>query len=87
MKLQKIQILSQTIANEWNGITSQIGDSVASSYDLSNMYDLEKDELASQDAMSAIGADVMADDEAEEEDELKINNDIAAFVESFKHLY
>ena len=87
MKLQKIQILMQTISNEWNGITSQIGDSVASSYDLSNMYDLEKDELASQDAMSAIGADVMADDEAEEEDELKINNDIAAFVESFKHLY
>lgn len=87
MKLQKIQILTQTIANEWNGITSQIGDTVANSYDLSNMGDLEKDELASQDAMGMVGADVLADQEAEEEDDLKINNDIAAFVESFKHLY
>ena len=87
MKLQKIQILSQTIANEWNGIVSQIGDNVASSYDLSNMGDLEKDELSSVDAMNQIGADVMADDEQEEEDDLKINSDIAAFVESFKHLY
>jgi hypothetical protein len=87
MKLQKIQILTQTIANEWNGITSQIGDTVANSYDLSNMGDLEKDELSSVDAMNQIGADVMADDEQEEEDDLKINSDIAAFVESFKHLY
>ena len=87
MKLQKIQILSQTIANEWNGIVSQISDTCANSYDLSNMSDLEKDELASQDAMSMVGADVMADDEAAEEDDLKINNDIASFVESFKHLY
>ena len=87
MKLQKIQILSQTIANEWNGIVSQISDSCANSYDLSNMCDLEKDELASQDAMNMIGADVMAADEAAEEDDLKINNDIASFVESFKHLY
>ena len=87
MKLQKIQILSQTIANEWNGIVSQISDTCANSYDLSNMCDLEKDELASQDAMNMIGADVMADDEAAEEDDLKINNDIASFVESFKHLY
>ena len=87
MKLQKIQILSQTIANEWNGIVSQIGDSVASSYDLSNMGDLEKDELSSVDAMNQVGADVMADDEQEEEDDLKINSDIAAFVESFRHLY
>ena len=87
MKLQKIQILTQTIANEWNGITSQIGDTVANSYDLSNMGDLEKDELASQDAMNMVGADVLAGQEAEEEDDLKINNDIAAFVESFKHLY
>lgn len=87
MKLQKIQILSQTIANEWNGIVSQISDTCANSYDLSNMCDLEKDELASQDAMNMVGADVMADDEAAEEDDLKINNDIASFVESFKHLY
>ena len=62
MKLQKIQILSQTIANEWSGIVSQISDTCANSYDLSNMGDLEKDELA-------------------------INADVAAFVESFKHLY
>ena len=87
MRLQKIQILTQTIANEWNGITSQIGDTVANSYDLSNMGDLEKDELASQDALGMVGADVMADQEEQEEDDLKINNDIAAFVESFKHLY
>lgn len=39
MKLQKIQILTQTIQNEWNGIVSQIGDTVASSYDLSNTGD------------------------------------------------
>lgn len=87
MKLQKIQILSQTIANEWNGIVSQISDTCANSYDLSNMCDLEKDELASQDAMNMIGADVMADQEQDEEDDLAINADIAAFVESFKHLY
>ena len=87
MKLQKIQILSQTIANEWNGIVSQISDTCANSYDLSNMGDLEKDELASQDAMSMVGADVMADQEQDEEDELAINADVAAFVESFKHLY
>ena len=87
MKLQKIQILSQTIANEWNGIVSQISDTCANSYDLSNMGDLEKDELASQDAMNMIGADVMADQEQDEEDDLAINADVAAFVESFKHLY
>ena len=87
MKLQKIQILSQTIANEWNGIVSQISDTCANSYDLSNMCDLEKDELASQNAMNMIGADVMADQEKDEEDDLAINADIAAFVESFKHLY
>lgn len=87
MKLQKIQILSQTIANEWSGIVSQISDTCANSYDLSNMGDLEKDELAAQDAMTAIGADVMADQEQDEEDELAINADVAAFVESFKHLY
>ena len=87
MKLQKIQILSQTIANEWNGIVSQISDTCANSYDLSNMCDLEKDELASQDAMNTIGADVMADQEQDEEDDLAINADVAAFVESFKHLY
>jgi hypothetical protein len=51
------------------------------------MGDLEKDELASQDAMSMVGADVMADQEQDEEDELAINADVAAFVESFKHLY
>ena len=87
MKLQKIQILSQTIANEWNGIVSQISDTCANSYDLSNMSDLEKDELASQDAMGMVGADVMADQEQDEEDDLAINADVAAFVESFKHLY
>ena len=86
MKLQKIQVLSQTIANEWNGILPQIGDAVANSYDLGNMYNLEKDELASQDAMGMVGADVMADQEEEEEDELAINDQIAAFCESFKHL-
>lgn len=87
MKLQKIQILSQTIANEWNGIVGQISDTCANSYDLSNMCDLEKDELASQDAMNMVGADVMADQEQDEEDDLAINADVAAFVESFKHLY
>ena len=87
MKLQKIQILSQTIANEWNDIVSQISDTCANSYDLANMCDLEKDELASQNAMNMIGADVMADQEKDEEDDLAINADIAAFVESFKHLY
>ena len=86
MKLQKIQILSQTIANEWNGILPQIGDNVANSYDLSNMGDLEKDELASQDAMGMVGADVMADQEEQEEDDLRINDQIAAFCESWKHL-
>ena len=86
MKLQKIQILSQTIANEWNGIVSQIGDNVADSYDLSNMGDIEKDELASVDAMNQVGADVMADREAEEEDDLRINDQIAAFCESWGHL-
>ena len=87
MKLQKIQILSQTIANEWNGIVGQISDTCANSYDLSNMCDLEKDELASQDAMNMIGADVMADQEQDEEDDLAINADVARFVESFKYLY
>ena len=87
MKLQKIQILSQTIANEWNGIVSQISDTCANSYDRSNMCDLEKDELDSIDAMNMVGADVMADAEEEEEDDLAINADIANFVESFKHLY
>ena len=86
MKLQKIQILSQTIANEWNGILPQIGDNVANSYDLSNMGDLEKDELATQDAFGMVNNDIMADQEAEEEDDLKINDQIAAYCESFKHL-
>lgn len=86
MKLQKIQILSQTIANEWNGILPQIGDNVANSYDLSNMGDLEKDELASQDAFGMVNNDIMSDQEKEEEDDLKINDQIAAFCESWKHL-
>lgn len=86
MKLQKIQILSQTIANEWSGILSQIGDTVANSYDRSNMGDLEKDELDSLDAMGQIGTDIMADQEKEEEDDLAINDQIAAFCENFKHL-
>lgn len=86
MKLQKIQVLSQTIQNEWNAILGQIGDTCASSYDRSNMGDLEKDELDTMDAFSQVGADVMADDEKEEEDELAINDQIASFCESFKHL-
>ena len=86
MKLQKIQILSQTIANEWNGIIGDIGDACASSYDRSNMGDLEKDELDSIDAMSAVTADVMADDEQEEENELAIQKEIAGFCESLEHL-
>jgi hypothetical protein len=86
MKLQKIQILTQTIQHEWSGITAQIGDSVANSYDLGNMGDLEKDELASQDAMGMVDADVMADAEKEEEDDLAINSQIEAFCESYKHL-
>ena len=65
---------------------SQIGDSVASSYDLSNMGDLEKDELGSVDALNQVGADVMADQEKEEEDDLAIFNQIQSFAESFKHL-
>ena len=86
MKLQKIQVLSQTIQNEWNAILGQIGDTCASSYDRSNMGDLEKDELDTMGAFSQVGADVMADDEKEEEDELAINDQIASFCESFKHL-
>ena len=86
MKLQKIQILSQTIQTEWNSIVSQIGDVSANSYDLSNMGDLEKDELSSQDALSQVSADVMADQEKEEEDDLEIYNQIQSFAESFKHL-
>lgn len=86
MKLQKIQILSQTIQTEWNNLVSQIGDVSADSFDRSIMGDLEKDELDQAPALDQVGADVMADQEAEEEDDLKINNDIAAFCESFKHL-
>lgn len=86
MKLQKIQVLSQTIQNEWNAILGQIGDTCASSYDRSNMGDLEKDELDTMDAFNQVGAGVMADDEKEEEDELAINDQIASFCESFKHL-
>ena len=86
MKLQKIQILSQTISNEWNGILSQIGDTVANSYDLNNMNDVERDEYAMQPALDQVGSDIMSDQEAEEEDDLAINNQIAAFCESFTHL-
>lgn len=86
MKLQKIQILSQTIANEWNSVCGDIGCACANSFDRSNMGDLEKDELDSQDALGQVGADVMADQEQDEEDDLKVNADIAAFCESFKHL-
>lgn len=86
MKLQKIQILSQTIQNEWNAVLGQIGDCCANSYDRSNMGDLEKDELDTMDAYSQVGADIMADDEKEEEDDLAINDQIAAYCESFKHL-
>lgn len=86
MKLQKIQILSQTIANEWNSVCASIGDTVANSYDRSNMGDLEKDELDSYDAMNQIGSSIMADQEKEEEDELAIDNQIDQFCEAFKHL-
>ena len=86
MKLQKIQILSQTIANEWNGVLGQIGDSVANSYDRSNMGDLEKDEVDSLDAFNQVDADVMADDEKEEEDDLAIADQINAYCESWEHL-
>ena len=86
MKLQKIQILSQTISNEWNGILSQIGDTVANSYDLNNMNDVERDEYAMKPALDQVGSDIMSDQEAEEEDDLAINNQIAAFCESFTHL-
>lgn len=86
MKLQKIQILSQTIASEWNSIVANLGGCVANSYDRSNMGTLEKDELDSMDAMNQIGAGIMADQEAEEEDELAIDDQIDKFVESFKHL-
>lgn len=86
MKLQKIQILSQTIQTEWNNIASQIGDVSANTFDRSIMGDLEKDELDQAPAMDQVGADVLADQEEEEEDDLKINSDIEAFCESFKHL-
>ena len=87
MKLQKIQILTQTISNEWNGIMSQIGDgTVANSLDRSVLGDLEKDEIDQAPAYDMVGADVMADQEQEEEDDLAINNQIAAFCENFKHL-
>lgn len=86
MKLQKIQILSQTIATEWSSLVSQIGDVSADSFDRSIMGDLEKDELDQAPAMDQVGSNVMADQEEEEEDDLKINSDIEAFCESFKHL-
>jgi len=86
MKLQKIQILSQTIQTEWNNIASQIGDVSANTFDRSIMGDLEKDEIDQAPAMDQVGADVLADQEAEEEDDLKVASDIAAFCESFKHL-
>lgn len=85
MKLQKIQILSQTIANEWNGIVNDLG-CCANSYDRSNMGDLEKDEVDSMDAMNQVGQDIMADQEQDEEDDLAIDAEIDKFVESFKHL-
>ena len=84
MKLQKIQILIQTISNEWNGIMSQING--ADSLDRSVMGDLEKDEVDLAPAYDLVGADVMADQEQEEEDDLAINDQIAAFCENFKHL-
>ena len=86
MKLQKIQILSQTIQNEWNAVLGQIGDACANSYDRSNMGDLEKDELDTMDAFNQVGADVMADDEREEEDDLAIADQINTFCESWEHL-
>lgn len=86
MKLQKIQILTQTITNEWNSIISEIGGAVPSSFDRSNMGELEKGEVDSMDAMNMVGADVMADQEAEEEDDLKVMQEIQSFAEAFKHL-
>ena len=50
------------------------------------MGDLEKDEIDQAPAYDMVGADVMADQEQEEEDDLAINNQIASFCESFGHL-
>ena len=86
MKLQKIQILTQTITNEWNSIISEIGGAVPSSFDRSNMSTLEKDELDSVDAMGQVANDVMAGQEEEEEDDLKVMQEIQSFAEAFKHL-
>ena len=86
MKLQKIQILTQTITNEWNSIISEIGGAVPSSFDRSNMGTLEKDELDSVDAMGQVANDVMAGQEEEEEDDLKVMQEIQSFAEAFKHL-
>lgn len=86
MKLQKIQILTQTITNEWNSIISEIGGAVPSSFDRSNMGTLEKDELDSIDAMGQVANDVMAGQEEEEEDDLKVMQEIQSFAEAFKHL-
>jgi hypothetical protein len=36
--------------------------------------------------MNQVGADVMADQEEQEEDDLRINDQIAAFCESWEHL-
>ena len=50
------------------------------------MGDLEKDELDTMDAFNQVGADVMADDEREEEDDLAIADQINTFCESWEHL-
>ena len=86
MKLQKIQILSQTIANEWNTVISGLGDTCVSSLERDAMSGVEKDEYDSVAPMMAVSDDVMAQDELDEEDDLKIMGDIQAFAESFKHL-
>lgn len=86
MKLQKVGILTQTIQNEWNSILGEISGCCASSFDRSNMTDLEKDEVDLQDGFMKVGQDVMDDEEQQEEDDLAIATQIDQFAESFKHL-
>ena len=50
------------------------------------MGTLEKDELDSVDAMGQVANDVMAGHEEEEEDDLKVMQEIQSFAEAFKHL-
>ena len=87
MKLQKIQILSQTIQNEWQTIVNGLGGVCANSFDRGNMGEMEKDSIDFQAPMTAVGNDVMAAAEKEEEDDLAIANQIAAYCESVTDLF